>query len=232
MRVASVTATPVSVPYRRPEVSSQITREGVTDVIVRVETSSGLVGWGESFGGAAARTVSNAIDAMAPFVLGRSPWEAEAIRAELYWQGLWQFRPAIGNAAWAGIDTALWDICGQSCKEPLYHLLGGLRRSEATYFYYLSQGDPDQIAQECRDALAAGFETFYLKVGIDFERELEMIRVARAVLASRRLRLDANGAWTLDEARRNIQAPRRVRHRFLRAAGPLVPARRDGRAAA
>ena len=159
---------------------------------------------GRVFGGAAARTVSNAIDAMAPFVLGRSPWEAEAIRAELYWQGLWQFRPAIGNAAWAGIDTALWDICGQSCKEPLYHLLGGLRRSEATYFYYLSQGDPDQIAQECRDALAAGFETFYLKVGIDFERELEMIRVAPVVLASRRLRLDANGAWTLDEARRNI----------------------------
>ena len=232
MRVASVTATPVSVPYRRPEVSSQITREGVTDVIVRVETSSGLVGWGESFGGAAARTVSNAIDAMAPFVLGRSPWEAEAIRAELYWQGLWQFRPAIGNAAWAGIDTALWDICGQSCKEPLYHLLGGLRRSEATYFYYLSQGDPDQIAQECRDALAAGFETFYLKVGIDFERELEMIRVARAVLSvappppGRERSLDARRGET------QYQAPRRIRHRFLRAAGPLVPARRDGRAAA
>ena len=87
-------------------------------MIVRVETSSGLVGWGESFGGAAARTVSNAIDAMAPFVLGRSPWEAEAIRAELYWQGLGSsVRPILGNAAWAGIDTALWDICGKSCKE-------------------------------------------------------------------------------------------------------------------
>jgi glucarate dehydratase len=204
MRVTSVTATPVSVPYRHPEVSAQITRDGVSDVVVRIEASSGLVGWGESFGGAAVGAVKDAVEAMAPFVVGRSPWEGDAIRAELYWQGLWQFRPALGNAAWAGIDTALWDLCGQSCQEPLYHLLGGLRRSEATYFYYLSEGDPEAIAAECRSAVAAGYETFYLKVGRDLERELEMVAAVRAAIGSRRLRLDANGVWTLDEARRSI----------------------------
>jgi glucarate dehydratase len=141
---------------------------------------------------------------MAPFVVGRSPWEGDAIRAELYWQGLWQFRPALGNAAWAGIDTALWDLCGQSCQEPLYHLLGGLRRSEATYFYYLAQAAPEAIAAECRSAVAAGYEIFYLKVGLDLERELEMVAAVRAAIGSCRLRLDANGVWTLDQARQSI----------------------------
>jgi L-alanine-DL-glutamate epimerase-like enolase superfamily enzyme len=204
MRVTSITATPVSVPYRHPEVSTQIKRDGVSDVVVRIETSTGLVGWGESFGGSSVGAVRDAVEAMAPFVVGRSPWEADAIRAELYWQGLWQFRPALGNAAWAGIDTALWDLCGESCQEPLYHLLGGLRRDEATYFYYLTRAEPEAMALECRSAIAAGFETFYLKVGLDLERDLEMVAAVRDAIGSLRLRLDANGVWTLDDARRNI----------------------------
>lgn len=44
--------TPVSVPYTHREVSSQVNRDGVTDIVVKVTTDDELVGWGESCGGA------------------------------------------------------------------------------------------------------------------------------------------------------------------------------------
>ena len=52
MPVATLDATPVSVPYRHREVSSLIARDGVTDVLIRVETDDGCVGWGEACSGA------------------------------------------------------------------------------------------------------------------------------------------------------------------------------------
>jgi len=39
MRVATIETTPVSVPYRHREVSSQVARDGVSDVLVKVTTS-------------------------------------------------------------------------------------------------------------------------------------------------------------------------------------------------
>jgi L-alanine-DL-glutamate epimerase-like enolase superfamily enzyme len=42
----------VSVPYLHDEVSSRIHRGGVTDVIVKLTTDDGAVGWGESCSGA------------------------------------------------------------------------------------------------------------------------------------------------------------------------------------
>src|SRR2546426_1809845 len=125
MKIAAVEAIPVSVPYRHREVSSVVKRDGVSDVLVRVTAEDGLVGWGEACCGADTASVEAAIRAMAPFVVGRDAWSRDAIRSELFTHGLWQFRAGTGNFAWAGIDIALWDLCGRGCGEPIWRLLGG-----------------------------------------------------------------------------------------------------------
>jgi L-Ala-D/L-Glu epimerase len=89
MQVAKLDATPVSFPYLHREVSSQVARDGVTDIVIRIESDDGLVGWGEACSGADVRSVEAAIDAMAPFVLGSDPWDREAIQAVVYGPGLW-----------------------------------------------------------------------------------------------------------------------------------------------
>lgn len=203
MRVAAVEPVVVSVPYRHREVSAQVARDGVTDVLVRVATDDGVVGWGEACSGADAASVEAAVRAMAPFVVGRDPWNREAMRDELWRHGLWQFREGTGNFAWAGIDIALADACGRAVGEPLYRLLGGLRRQEASYFYYLSRGSREELAEQCADGLEAGFEVFYLKVGLDEEADLALVAAAREALgAGPLLRIDANAAWTQPQARR------------------------------
>jgi L-Ala-D/L-Glu epimerase len=207
VKIAKIETIPVSVPYRHREISSQVARDGVSDVLVKVTTDEGLVGWGEACCGADTASVDAALRAMTPLVLGRDPWNREAIRRDLFTHGLWQFRAGTGNFAWAGIDMALWDVCGRACGQPLWRLLGGLQQNEATYFYYLARGSPESLTHQVTTGVAAGFEVFYLKVGLGDAEDLEMVSTVRQALGSGpRLRLDANGTWTLPQALRNLRA--------------------------
>src|ERR1051325_7658131 len=140
MKISRLETFVVSVPYRHTEVSTRVKREGVTDVIVKLTADNGLVGWGESCSGADAASIENAVQSARPFVLGRDPWQTEAIAQDYFKTGLWDFRAMTGNFAFAGIDQALWDLCGKECGQPLYRLFGGALRDEVDYFYYLARG--------------------------------------------------------------------------------------------
>ena len=206
MKIASVETIPVSVPYRHREVSSQVARDGVSDVLVKLTTDDGLVGWGEACCGADTASIDAALRAMTPFVVGRDPWNREAMRRDAFTHGLWQFRVGTGNFAWAGIDMALWDICGRACGQPLWRLLGGIQQPEVTYFYYVARGSRESLAAQVEEGLAKSFEVFYLKVGLDDAEDVELVATVREALGTRpRLRLDANGSWTIPQAVRMLQ---------------------------
>jgi L-Ala-D/L-Glu epimerase len=222
MKVAHLDFIPASIPYTHREVSSQVRRDGVTDVIVKAVTDDGLVGWGESCSGANTESVLEALQGMAPFVAGRNPWESEAIRAELWHRGIWQFRKPTASFAYAGIDMALWDICGKACGQPLYNLFGGRVRDGANYFYYLAHASREELVQQCREGMNSGFHVFYLKVGLDIEAELDMVRYVRETVGDRaKIRLDANGAWKVNEAVRNLARLDEYRIDFIEQ--PVAP---------
>jgi len=205
MKIAALEFIPVSVPYTHREVSSLVNRDGVTDVIVKATTDTGLVGWGESCSGADVKSVLGALEAMTPFVIGRDPWHSERIRLELWHRGIWSWRQHTACFAYPGIDMALWDICGKDAGLPLYQLFGGKVRDRANYFFYCSQGSPDHVAEQAADGVRKGFHVFYLKVGLDIEAELEMVRALRETIGPKaKIRLDANGAWSVNEALRNL----------------------------
>jgi L-Ala-D/L-Glu epimerase len=207
VRVAALETIPVSVPYRHRELSSQVARDGVSDVLVKLTTDDGVVGWGEACCGADTASVDAALRALAPFVVGRDPWNRDAMRRDAFTHGLWQFRAGTGNFAWAGIDMALWDICGHACGQPLWRLLGGRQGREATYFYYLARGSREQLAAQVAEGRGAGFDVFYLKVGLGDDEDLAMVAAAREALGpGPRLRVDANGSWSLPQAARNLHA--------------------------
>jgi len=207
MRIAKIEAIPVSVPYTHRELSSVVARDGVSDVLVRIESDDGRVGWGEACSGADTASVAAAVDAMAQMAARRDPWQHDRLRADLFHQGLWQFRAGTGNFAYSGIEMALLDLCGQDADLPLYKLLGGLRRESVSYFFYLSRGSAEEIAAQCAAGAAQGFDVFYLKVGIDERADIAMVAAAREALgAEPRLRIDANAAWTPTQAIRMLRA--------------------------
>ena len=203
MRIAAFEIVPVRVPYRHAEVSALVAREGVTDVVVKLTADTGLVGWGECTRAADAKGIASAVAAMRPIALGRDPFEMEAIARDVFVAGGWQFQAMTGNFAFAGIDMALWDLCAKACGQPLYRLLGGAVRETVDYFYYLSWGTEAELAEQCRDGVERGYTVFYLKVGVDAAAEEAMLAaVRRAIGPARKIRIDANQAWTVPEAAR------------------------------
>jgi L-Ala-D/L-Glu epimerase len=203
LKIAKIEFFPTRVAYRHVEVSSVIRRSGVCDTIVKITSDEGLVGWGECTRAADAAGIASAVEAMAPLLLGKDPWDKEAIRRSVFVAGLWHLQPMTGNFAYAGIDMALWDLCGKACGQPLYRLFGGAMREAVDYFYYLERGDDEAIVAQGQDGVNRGYTVFYLKVGLDPVAETRMLEVLRGVIGDqRRIRIDANQAWTLPEARR------------------------------
>ena len=188
-------------PYKHRESSTRVKRDGVTDVIVKLTTDAGLVGWGESCSGADAASIENAVQAAAPFLIGRDPWDTDAIYHDYFRLGLWDYRPMTGCFAFAGIDMALWDLCGKACGQPIYRLFGGAMREAVDYFYFLAQGGIDFIQEQCRDGVEKGFVCFYIKAGIDVRAETEVLTTIRETIGpERKIRIDTNEAWSVAQA--------------------------------
>jgi glucarate dehydratase len=201
MKVVRLETFPVSIPYTHAEISARVQRAGVSDVIVKLTTDDGLVGWGESCSGPDTLSVEHAVRSMAPFVVGQSPWATEAIAASVFSTGLWDRRLATGNFAFAGIDMALWDLCGKAVGQPIYRMFGGAVRADVDYFNYLARGTPDELAAQCRAGIKAGYRCFYLKVGVDSAAEEAMLEAVRANIGpDAKIRIDANEAWSMAEA--------------------------------
>jgi len=201
MKVAELETYLVSVPYRHTEVSTRVYRGGVTAVIVKLTSDQGLVGWGETTVGPEAASIELAVQSARPFLVGRDPWQKDSIAKDYYQTGLWDHRPMTANYAYAGIDQALWDLCGKEAGQPLYRLWGGAVRDEVNYFYYLSQGETEDLVNQCQDGVEKGYHCFYLKVGLDTARETEMLAAVRNTIGEGgKIRIDANQAWTVAEA--------------------------------
>ena len=114
-------------------------------------------------------------------------------------------------AARCGVEQALLDLEAQRRGVPLARLLDPAAPLRVLASALLSEEGIPALAREAQDAVAEGFGTLKLKVG----REDDYARAAvvrDASGPSALLRLDANGAWTADEALRKLLdlAPLRI----------------------
>ena len=104
---------------------------------------------------------------------------------------------------------ALYDLCGRAAGQPLYRLLGGLRRNEVSYFYYLARGGDDDLRTQCARGRGAGLRDVLPQGRHRPEADIAMVATVREALGpGPRLRLDANG--TLERARRAAASSRRM----------------------
>ena len=229
VRIETLEVIPVSVPYVRPEVTSFAKFSAASSVVVKITSDTGLVGWGESITFCDAAGIVAAVEAARPFVVGRDPWDKEAIAEDYFRKGGFQFRPMTGNFAFSGVDMALWDLCGKSAGVPIYQMLGGALREEVDYFYYLQWGANERAEQtlqeQCREGVEQGYQVFYIKVGIDVAREEQLLNVVRLRIGmDRKLRIDVNQAWTLPEALEILPRwHRQFQLDFVEAPVPIEP---------
>ena len=108
-------------------------------------------------------------------------------------------------AALAALDLALWDRGGRRSGKPIAALITDVPAREVPVNATLSALDRGGVAQQAAAAVAAGFQCLKIKVGVgDDAGRVAAVRAAAGPEVA--LRLDANGAWDVEQAVRTIEA--------------------------
>jgi L-alanine-DL-glutamate epimerase-like enolase superfamily enzyme len=207
MKITDVRTTIVSIPFKKPEIWSMGKRVGVSNVIIEVETDQGIVGLGESIGFPSCDVIKPIIDSWRDALIGEDPLRIESLTRRIATQGGWHHFDHTGNVALAGVEIALWDLAGKAAGLPLYVLFGGLVQETMSFMFFLPRGPIKEMTAQALKGVKEGWETIYIKVGVDIEEEIEVVRAIRkAVGPTPKIRVDANEAWRRYEALRFIRA--------------------------
>ena len=168
-------------------------------VLVRVETSDGLVGWGESFAYFCANAVAAAVrDMVAPVAVGQEDGDPRALNRLLQQRLHLHGRYGITIFAMSGLDIALWDIAAKRAGKPLAAHLGGIARDHVpAYASLMRYGDPALVEKFSAEAVAKGYADVKLH-----EITRETIGAGRKGAGPKvRLTTDINCNWTPAETR-------------------------------
>lgn len=205
--IKKVTCHVVAAPVEKPFTSSRgwlyKTRGSC---IVEIETTDGIVGWGECYGPSAVAKAY--IDTQfAPRIVGRDAFDVEVIWEDLYNRIKDYGGRGMATSALSGLDIALWDIIGKSVDKPIHKLIGGAFRTEvkayATGLYFIDMNRLiEEAVEEAKHFVAEGFTAVKMKIGLG-DNKLDIRRVAavrEAVGPGIRLMVDANHCMTVPQA--------------------------------
>ena len=202
MKITDIRWTPVFVPFHRPELWVWSRRGGMTSIVIEVETDEGVVGLGECAAWPSFGLTTQVLESIRELAIGEDPLGPEPLWRRLYVLGGWRHASPAGNPALSGFETALWDIVGKVAGLPLHTLFGGAVRDRLEYFYYLMRGDVDEVAAEAAEAVAAGFSTLYLKIGMGLDEDVALIEAIReAAGPAAKIRVDPNEGWSFATSR-------------------------------
>jgi len=149
--------------------------------VIKIETDTGIVGWGEAQSPVAPRTTQVIVeDLVRPLILGRDPFDIEAIWTRNFGAMRERGHPtgfyidAIG-----GTDIALWDIVGKATGKPVHKLAGGRYRDKIKLYAGLGGTDPEKVADAAEEHVGLGYKALKLHLLLDVEGVVEIASAVR-----------------------------------------------------
>jgi L-alanine-DL-glutamate epimerase-like enolase superfamily enzyme len=164
------------------------------NVIVRLTDDDGLQGFGEAapnrYYGESVSTVIAALGQFKPIVERADPLSLESIETNLN-------RVLRGNAsAKSAVSSALHDLVGKRLGLPVYRMWGLDASTTLQSSFTIAIAENNEL--ERRVAEAREYPILKIKLGTD--RDMEIVRIVRNAAPEKRLRVDANAAWTPKQA--------------------------------
>ncbi|MCX5916675.1 MAG: enolase [Deltaproteobacteria bacterium] len=221
MKISKVEAIPFKIPYKVPlkwGLSGYL--DAAEHVLVRVQTDSGVVGVAEatprpSIYGESLPSIVHAIRTwFAPMITGMDPTHTEKIWAKF--DGI-HWNPTAKGA----IDLALYDAVARARGIPLWEMLGG-NSDRLPVGWMLGMRSVPEMVQEALENQARGFKAFKVKVGVDPEKDVQVIKALRGNLGPEvLLYADANMAYSISTA---IQTIKRMEEYGLAFVEEPIPA--------
>ncbi len=211
MKITAVQAVPLAIPVRLSGPPSPWAAGAGKQVLVRVTTDDGLVGWGECFAYGAPLAVASVVDeALAPLLIGEDPARIEALTDAMHHALMIWGRRGLAMFAVSGVELALWDLAGKARGVPVYTLLGGACHLRLpAYMSLLRFTVASDVGRSCAAAAQQGWTAIKLH-----QIDVESVAAAReAVGQGVELMLDTNCPWSVEEA---IRMGRRLEKYGLR----------------
>lgn len=213
-RIERVQVHVLRAPLPEPFAFSQGWATHRSSVLVEIQSSDGVSGWGECLcHGLQPPEIAAEIirHAYVPRLIGRAPSDLEVI-----WEELYNFTRPYGQGgavvnALSGIDIALWDLLGRTLGQSISRLLGGRFRENVepyvTGFYRRKNSKyPEDGILEAQRHIADGFRALKLKLGFGPTEDIAYVRAVREALGKEvRLMADANCAYAVPAAREIIR---------------------------
>jgi L-alanine-DL-glutamate epimerase-like enolase superfamily enzyme len=154
--------------------------------VVRVETDTGLVGWGEAstnWGHSYPTVFSAAVrDVCAGPLLGTDPTDVQGRLAQLHvlldgylgWEGL-------SSQVISALEIACWDILGQALEAPLHQLLGAASRPLRLYGTGTTMFEEDAAyhAHYFDQAIEHGFTGMKVRLGRTVAEDVATVAAVR-----------------------------------------------------
>ncbi len=201
--IAGIELFQVSLPTRREHKWTGLQEPIGGYVILKMTDADGRVGWGEApvlkdWGGEFGRyfgespgTVRVVVSQyLAPAVMGCRPGDIAELHARMD-------RALKGHPyAKAGIEIAAYDLAGHQLNVSSARLLGGVLRRRIPVTHSIGLIGFEEAEREVAQAANEGIRTFKIKVGVDPDRDVEMVsRVRDTVGAGIALCVDANQGY-------------------------------------
>ena len=198
LTIARIEIFPLRLALHEPFAVSYATQYDIPTILVRVTTSDGAIGWGESTpdpnvtGETYHSTIAVLEHDLAPAVLGLDARDREGVIRAM------DARVEAVPAAKAAIDIAVHDLVAKASGVPLWALLGGRSKPHLTISRVVSIKTPDAMAADALQHVRDGFETVKLKVGDPTNPRGDVARVAavrEAVGPDIGIKIDVNQGW-------------------------------------
>lgn len=210
MRIVTVELRRVQIPMKRAFKHALHERRHTDGVFVALTTDDGVTGWGEILPRSyvTGETIAGVLEEHGPkaarWLLERTftamdevPRALDVLAGEL--------GPALATTC--GFDLALFDAAGRSFGIPVAEVLGGATRPELPPGVIVGfETKTESLARYCAALRLAGKRHVKVKVGLP--DDLERLALVAKVFKQIPLRLDANAAWSVDQA---IDTLRRMR---------------------
>jgi muconate cycloisomerase len=223
MKVLAAEIRVINLPFRFAFKHSLASRSHSENIVVRItidHEGQSYNGYGEGIprdyvtGEAIAPSVASLQKEFFPLFIGQQFADANDLFTLLetnFRQAQLHERPL--GAAWCALELAIIDATAQALGQTATAMLGGFERHQTAVGIRYGGVVPFSSKQILPTILwfykFFGFKTVKLKVGKNLKSDLEMLALARHILGRDTiLRIDANCAWTVDEAIVNLKAMR------------------------